>query len=225
MRPTIEQLHQSDRYRLIESFSIDEMLAFVQREMKLDRKPAAHPAQPSPRSLLRLAAVTLFSGLLGYTLAHWLLASVDKQAIRSGFEQAGVGFVAFFPLLPVHEFIHGLAYRRVGAPNVGYGYSVKSLMVYAYSQKFPTTLREMAFVAVMPFLLISAALLVGWLLWPACPVFWVTLLVVHTSGCIGDFVLINYWYKNRRRLIYTYDDVEGERRSYFFEAVETVPIT
>jgi hypothetical protein len=34
---------------------------------------------------------------------------------------------------------------------------------------------------------------------------------------IGDFVLINYYWKNRYRVIYTYDDIDVERKTYFFE--------
>ncbi len=133
--------------------------------------------------------------------------------------QIGVAFAGFFVLLPIHEFIHGLAFKRIGALKVGYGYSLKSLIVYAYSQNFLTTTREVAFVAVMPFLIITAGLVTGWILLPAYPVFWGFSLVIHTLGCVGDFVLINYHRKNRHRTIYTYDDVENERKTYFFEEV------
>ncbi len=91
-------------------------------------------------------------------------------------------------------------------------------MVYAYAQHFVMTLRELALVAVMPFLLITSALVLAWLVRPAYGTVWGTLLLLHTLGCVGDFALIRYYYKNRRRTMYTYDDVEGERRSYFFEA-------
>jgi cellulose synthase/poly-beta-1,6-N-acetylglucosamine synthase-like glycosyltransferase len=218
MRPTLDELHQSDRYRLLESFPIDEMMAFVQRELNIKPKQPEKPISRSTR-FLRLGTMMLLSGLFGYVLAYSLLSGVDKQTIASGFWQLGAGFMAFFLILPIHEFIHGLAFKRLGAPRVGYGWAPKSLMVYAYSQNFPATMREVAFVAIMPFLVITTALLVGWVVWPSYSVFWITLLLVHTGGCLGDFALINYWYKNRHRVIYTYDDVEGEKRSYFFEQI------
>ena len=92
-------------------------------------------------------------------------------------------------------------------------------MVYAYSQNFPATMREVAIVAGMPFLVITTGLIIGWVVLPAYPVFWGFSLLMHTLGCLGDFALIMYHRKNRYRTIYTYDDMEGERKTYFFEEV------
>lgn len=218
MRPTVDELHDSGRYRLIESFRIDDMNQFILRELGT-KPPAQQPGKRTWRDWLMLLAIAVVGGVLGFFTATGLLKGVGKPSLVLLLGQFGAALLGLFVLLPLHEFIHGLAFKRVGAPKVGYGYSVKSLIVYAYSQNFPTTLREVAFVAVMPFLVITSALLIGWLLLPAYKVFWVLLLLIHTSACIGDFALIRYWYKNRPRTIYTYDDVEDQRMTYFFERV------
>lgn len=217
MRPTIHELHNSGRYVLIESFSIDEMNQFIRRELGITAPSTPQSRQPIGKKLLLALIMAVFGGIVGYWGASILKNQTDEGP--SGLWQLGAGVVCLFILLPIHEFIHGLAFKYVGAPKVGYGYSLKSLIIYAYSQLFPTTMREVAFVAVMPFVVITSGLVIGWVGWPEYRIVWAILLVMHTSACIGDFVLINYYRKNRHRTIYTYDDIEVERRSYFFEEV------
>lgn len=217
MRPTVDQLHTSGRYVLIESFKIDEMNQFIARELGMAPQVARQPKKNNWQRWLLLVGMALTGAALGYVGAASLKGQPGSGESMLG--QIGAAFTGFFVLLPIHEFIHGLAFKRIGSPKVGYGYSLKSLIVYAYSQNFPTTTREVAFVAVMPFLIITAGLVAGWILLPAYPVFWGFSLLIHTLGCVGDFVLINYHRKNRHRTIYTYDDVEHERRTYFFEEV------
>jgi hypothetical protein len=93
------------------------------------------------------------------------------------------------------------------------------MIVYAYAQKFVMTLRENSWVAAMPFIVITISLVILWYLFPQWQLFWGTSLFLHTSACIGDFILIQYYLKNKNYLIYTYDDIEGEKRSYFFKEV------
>jgi hypothetical protein len=38
---------------------------------------------------------------------------------------------------------------------------------------------------------------------------------LHTAGCAGDFALVNFLYKHRRKALVTYDDVETAR-SFFY---------
>lgn len=217
MRPTVEQLHQSEQYVLIESFSIDEMNQFVARELGMATQSRQPLNKRGWRDWLRLFVIMILGAGVGYLASSMLLNLASGNEISAALAQAGAGFLAFFLILPIHEFIHGLAFRYIGSPRVSYGWSLKSLMVYAYSQLFPTTMREVAFVAVMPFLVITVAGLLALVIWPAYTVLCITLLLIHTVGCLGDFALIRYYLKNRQRIIYTYDDVEGERRSYFFE--------
>lgn len=220
MKPTIEQLYAPEQYRLIESFRIDEINAFVLRELGLPTRNTTTGKRQPNKWLAGISIVLLagLGGVMGFELATLLKAGGTGSWGVLG--QGLIGLAGFFGLLPIHEVIHGLFFRQMGAEKVGYGGSLKSLMVYAYAQHFVMTLRELALVAVMPFLLITTALGLVWAIWPMYKIIWIVMLVLHTLGCVGDFVLIRYYYKNRRRSLYTYDDIEGEQRSYFFEAVE-----
>ncbi|MEZ0483834.1 metalloprotease family protein [Fibrella aquatica] len=224
MKPTIQDLHESGRYRLVESFKIEEMMQFLVRELGMSPgKKATDKPVTTPQRLKKAAGFALFmlvsvgfGWLIGTGIARWL----PKEALISSGIQFLAGLVAFFPLITVHEFIHGIFFKRVGAPRVGYGWSWKGMMAYAYAQNYVMTLREVAYVAVMPFVFISIALVIAWAVMPQFAVAWATLLFLHTTGCIGDFVLINFWRKNQHRHMFTYDDIDVENRTYYFERVE-----
>jgi|GEM_PF-922546 len=211
-RPTVDQLHQSGRYRLLESFHIDEMTQFIFRELGM-KPPQEQPRRLTLRSVLVFLAMGAAGGVVGYSLASAVGKSEDGS---SDVWQLLAAIPFLFGLLVVHEGIHALVFRLLGAQDVGFGYSRKALMVYAYSQRFVMRLPENALVAVMPFLVITAGLVAGILAFPAYRLLLAFSLLLHTFGCLGDFALIRHWWKNRHRPMYTYDDLE-EKRTYFFE--------
>ncbi|WP_428662498.1 DUF3267 domain-containing protein [Runella sp.] len=216
MKPTIEQLHNSPNYELVDSFHIDQMGEFLAREIRMKQKKAASDQRKmTPKTFLLFL---IFGGI------GWAIGSVlGKATVKSGVDgtnialQFGLAFLGFFVvLLPIHEAIHALFFKALGAEKVGFGWSKKSLIVYAYAQKFVMTLRENAWAAAMPFIVITIALAFLWYLFPQWPLFWATALFFHTTACIGDFILIRYYFKNVRYRMYTYDDIEEKNHSYFF---------
>lgn len=227
MKPTVEQLHNADRYELIDSFRIDEMAQFLTRELGFDRKEASQ--KPTPKkwiSWVLILGLALGGAFIGYFLGAAFVEESSKvdETVRTAnatkidtiMGQFGFAFLAFFILLPIHEVIHAAVFKYYGATTVGFGGSWKSMIVYAYAHKFVHSGRELAWVAAMPFLVITTMLSLAWIVWPQYGILFGTTLFIHTTACVGDFVLINYQYKNRHRQIYTYDDLKEEQRSYFF---------
>ncbi|TAE22113.1 MAG: DUF3267 domain-containing protein [Cytophagales bacterium] len=225
MKPTIDELHNSGRYELIDSFKIDDMGQFLMRELGMKAAPI------EPKKAVKSWTTWAFLGgfiLAGAAFGYWIGAQVGKASNESaelkrvtdplieGGGQASFAFLAFFLLLPIHELIHAAVFKYYKAPKVGFGWSWKSMVAYAYAQNFVHDTRELFWIAVMPFLIISAGLGIGWVILPQYGVFWGVTLFIHTTACIGDFVLMNYHRKNRHRGVYTYDDIENEKRSYFF---------
>ncbi len=222
MKPTVEQLHNADRYELIDSFRIDEMAQFLTRELGMAKKEPNQKSTPNKWIgwvfLLGLAAG---GGVVGYVLGSGLTGVIKDSGVTqaggiSMAKQVGLAFLSFIVLLPIHEVIHAAVFKYYGATTVGFGGSWKSMIVYAYAHKFVHSGRELAWVAVMPFLVITTTLALAWVIWPQYGLFFGTTLFIHTTACVGDFVLINYQFKNRHRRIYTYDDLKEEQRSYFF---------
>jgi hypothetical protein len=217
-RPSLESLHNSGKYQFVESFTIDEMPQFLAREAGFNAQstPEGQPAKKTAPKWLLIAGLFIFGAAFGILIGSLIKSSSSESMVPLGW-QLVMGFAGLFLIgLPLHEGIHALVFKILGARQVGFGYSKKGLMVYAYAQRFVMTLWENALVAAMPFLLITC-LLVGLLVCiPDLKAAWIIVLLLHTLGCMGDFILIGYAWKNRKQNRYTYDDLD-EKRTYFFE--------
>ncbi len=168
------------------------------------------PGSPVSTGYWLLNAV--IAGFIGFQLVGQHDAPLPEVLAR-----LGLGFFVFFlVLLPLHELIHGLAYRLVGAKVVSYHADWRKLTFYAAVDRFVASTGEFCGVALAPFAIINAGLLLGYVL-AEPPVTWVCLgaLWLHTAGCAGDFALVNFLYKHRHRALVTYDDV-GAAKSFFY---------
>ncbi len=210
LRPTVDALHQSGQYRLLESFHLDEMGQFIVRQF-------ANPNPEVPVPGWRKWAVPLVLGLAGAGFGYWVGAGLVRGT--NGWQALAAIPAFLLILLPIHEAIHALVFKALGARRVGFGWIPKGLMVYAYAQKFVLTLRENSLVAAMPFLVITTLLAGALFLLPGYRPFLWGSLALHSFACVGDLALIRYARRNQGRAIYLYDDVEGEKRSYFFEKI------
>jgi hypothetical protein len=204
MRPTLEQLHDENNYIETESFHIDDMMQFVNRELGFG---TSKKESSKFKSSLVLIASMIFGGILGFGLIRF-----------GGSTQMLIGFgVLMLVVLPIHEWIHGLTFKSFGAPDVGYGFSHKAGMIYAYAQNFPITMPELRKVAMMPFVVITPILIILLLLLPSYKAVILTILIIHTLSCMGDYSLIKYANRNMNKEVYTYDDIRDKKMSYFFE--------
>ncbi len=152
------------------------------------------------------------AGFIGFQLVRQSDAPLPEVLAR-----LGLGFFVFFVvLLPLHELIHGLVYKLLGAKAVSYHADWRKLTFYAAADRFVASTREFCGVALAPFTILNAGLLLGYAL-AEPPVAWVCLgaLWLHTGGCAGDFALVNFLYKHRRKTLVTYDDV-GAAKSFFY---------
>ncbi|MGX7686168.1 DUF3267 domain-containing protein [Flectobacillus roseus] len=214
-RPTPEELQNNKEFELIDAFHIDEMGTFLAREMSAGTDTSTD--RPLSR-YLPLVLLMLLGALVGYGLVSIIPAAFrgDLHGLSSLF---GGVLLFFVLLLPVHELIHGAVFKILGAPKIGFGWSWKGMMAYAYAQKFAINLKELIGLAIMPFAIITPLLIASIFLFPAWQFTTILLLALHTMGCIGDFMLIKYALRNKHREIYTYDDIEEKGESYFYEKV------
>jgi hypothetical protein len=190
-------------YRSFAELEHSQMVRFTQENIR--------PGSPVSNGYWLLNAA--IAGFIGLQLVRQDAAPLPEVLAR-----LGLGFFVFFGvLLPLHEFIHGLAYKLVGAKAVSYHANWRQLTFYAAADGFVASTREFCAVALAPFAFINAGLLLGYAL-AEPPVTWVCLgaLWLHTAGCAGDFALVNFLYKHRRKALVTYDDVETAR-SFFYE--------
>ncbi len=206
-KPSIDELHNPNHFSLVESFKIDEMMAFLMKEL------GANATKPKTgNKVLRIVLIGMVGAVLGYFIGKQIgKFKLDPWQFLEAFG------LLIFVLLPIHEGIHGLVFKVLGAEKVGFGWTPKTLMVYAYAQKFVMSLKENAIVAVMPFLVITLALLIAFFALPEYKTLIVSTFVLHTYGCLGDFILINYYFKYRHKQMFTYDDIDEAGMTYFFE--------
>ena len=188
-------------YRVHETFAISELTGFVVKQV----------IKLSPWSLAYLGSIALLAAGMGY----W--AGVSRTGLGQVLDSFSLAALALVPLILVHEGIHALVYKWVGAPQVRFGASLKSMAVYAYAEGFVVNWRPFVWVAVMPFLVINTLLLASMALLPPAGI-WVVLIVLmlHALACVGDFGLVNYLYLNRKTDLYTVDDIANQT-VYFLE--------
>ncbi len=124
-----------------------------------------------------------------------------------------------FPVLciPVHEALHIIPYYISGARNIRVGMDLKQYLFYVTAHKYVASPIQFKIVAILPFILISVA---STLIIVFSPGLWKwsfsLFLFVHTTMCAGDFALLNFYFLNRKKKIYTWDDAD-RKVAYFYE--------
>lgn len=150
--------------------------------------------------------------LLGFLVAACWLAPTGSDLLGA----IGLGFAFSFALIPLHEFIHALAFRSLGATKIFYGANWKKLYFFAGADWFVLGARAFYRVAFTPCLSIGLALLAASLL--VNPFIQISLLataLLHTGMSAGDFALVAWFEKHKHQQPLTFDD-HAAGKSYFF---------
>jgi len=152
--------------------------------------------------------------LLGIWL--WKCDYYNNVSIGKGLNYLSYGIFMALALIPLHEFIHVLAYKSQGATKTSYDANLKKFYFMAIADQFVANKKEFTIVALAPFTVISAALLIMFIF--SGPLFSITILstfLTHTACCSGDFGLLSYFEVHRDKMIVTYDD-KSNGISYFY---------
>ncbi len=160
----------------------------------------------------------LVFGLVGYFFVKGY--SLADYSIGSRFTYFSYGLAIALALLPLHEYIHVLAYKSQGATNTSYDANLKKFYFMALADKFVANKKEFEVVALAPFVVITTILTI--LLFLANTNWTLTvssILFAHTAMCSGDFGLLSYFEFNKMKQTVTYDDVEN-KISYFYGRID-----
>ncbi|MDQ1296823.1 MAG: hypothetical protein QG611_802 [Bacteroidota bacterium] len=126
-----------------------------------------------------------------------------------------------FPLvsIPFHEALHVIPFLLTGARKIRIGMDLKQYIFYVTAHRHVINSGQFRLVALIPFIIINIVLLI--MIW-SIPGLWKwslsLFLFVHTTMCAGDFALLNFYYINRKKKIYTWDDADL-KESYFYEEI------
>jgi len=154
-----------------------------------------------------------------FGLAGYFFMKGGKQPdfhLGDRFTHFSYGLALAFALLPIHEYIHVLAYRSQGATNTSYASNLKKFYFLALADKFVANKKEFRIVALAPFVTITTLLTA--LLFSVSTNWTLTIvgaLLAHTAMCSGDFALLSYFEFHKGKDVVTYDDAEN-KISYFY---------
>jgi hypothetical protein len=100
------------------------------------------------------------------------------------------------------------------------GMDLKQYLFYVTAHRYVASPIQFIVVAIAPFLIISTTFIFLAFLLPGLWKWSLSLfLFAHATMCAGDFALLNYYFLNREKKIYTWDDAE-RKIAYFYEKIE-----
>jgi len=200
----VEDLEDQIRYRQILAVSYNDLVNFV-----LD-----YIRRKSGLMVFFWSVCIIFPGIA-------LIVRINIAGyfpIRNIFLHSMLGLV-IFPILciPVHESLHIIPYYFTGARKIRIGMDLKQYMFYVTAHRHVATPIQFRFVALTPFITISIFLLFLIFFLPGLWKWSLSLfLFVHTTMCAGDFAMLNFYFLNRDKKIYTWDDAD-KKIAYFYE--------
>ncbi len=140
----------------------------------------------------------------------------QTEAFWHFFLQVLFGIALFAFIIPIHELVHGIAYKISGAKKVSYKAEWKKFVFYAMADGFITKKISFVLLAIAPFILLNSIMILCLFLIPSTYYFVLLgLLLMHTAGCSGDFALVSYFETFWEKDPVTYDDVIA-KVSYFY---------
>lgn len=204
-KPDTSDLNDPDKYQLLKKLDHSEVVHFVIGQLKKFRWP-----------------ILIFYGFNLILLLSIITYSANyffNPIFSTGnyFIYLFIGILSgMFLVIPFHEGLHGLAYRLAGAKRVKYGMDLKQMLFYASAPGFVTGKKEFIFIAFLPFFFINTVFVLG-SLFGNPPFQWASLvaLFVHSTLCIGDFAMVNFFAAYPGYELYTYDE-DKTKTSYFY---------
>lgn len=124
-------------------------------------------------------------------------------------------------LIVVHEVIHAIAYKLVGAKKLSFGMRIRKFLFYVLADKQVFSIDKFKIVALAPVTTIAILTVIGMVLTYNHPMFYAFLSVfgIHSLFSGGDFGLLSYFENRKGKEILTFD-VKEEGKTYFYAKKE-----
>ena len=202
----VEDLDDESKYRQLLSVSYKDLLPFILEYLKKKS---------------------------GFMFIYWSLCSIFvvfniiiRIRIAGNFPESQIFFhsaigLIILPLLciPLHEFLHAVPYWLSGAKNIRVGMDLKQYLFYVTAHRYVATSLQFWIVALTPLFAISSGLILSIIFLPGVWKWSLSLfLFVHATMCAGDIALLNLYFLNRNKRLYTWDDVD-KKEAYFYEKI------
>jgi hypothetical protein len=202
----VDDLEDQNRFRLILKISYSELITFVFDHLK--KKSVLTYIYWSLCFVFLLLAVVIRIGLAG-------------TFPETGFLMHTVIGLVVLPIIfiPIHEFLHIIPYYFSGAKNIRVGMDLRQYLFYVTAHRYVANPFQFRIVAFTPFIIISTGLIVSIILIPGLLRWSLSLfLFVHATMCAGDMALLNFYFLNRSKSIYSWDDAD-KKEAFFYEKI------
>ena len=203
----VEELDDQNRFRQVLVISYQDLIPFILNNIKT--KTSLTLFFWSICFLSLGMAVTIRINIAGYLPAsdvvlHSVLGMIILPVLS----------------IPVHELLHVIPYYLSGARKIRVGMDLKQYLFYVTAHRHVTSPVLFRIVAITPFLFISVILTLIIFLLPGLWKWSLSLfLFAHTTMCAGDFALLNFYFINKEKKIYTWDDAD-KKIAYFYEEID-----
>lgn len=203
-------MNNDGEYTLKDTMSHDEIVEFIKPWLK---KKNVYTV------IYNIITIGGVAGLAAYFGYAFVLEGFQMEVIGDFFLGGAFAFV----VIPLHEWLHGVAYKMVGAPKVEYHAHWKKMVFYAAADGYEAGFREFRIVALMPFIVMT---LLGLILMVASGFSWVDyttgFIFFHAAFCGGDFGLLSYMHEHKNEGIITVDDMANKETRFMVRASETI---
>ena len=204
MAISVEDLENSTNFRLFLTISYKDLIQFVFDHLK------------------KKSGLTFFYWI--FCLGFLSVAIYTRVYAAGKFHESDILFhtalgMIILPviIIPIHEFLHVIPYYLSGAKNIRVGMDLKQYLFYVTAHRYVATPLQFRIVALTPFIIISTGLIIAVILLPGLWKWSLSLfLFVHATMCAGDIALLNLYWINKNKKIYTWDDVD-KKEAYFYE--------
>lgn len=194
---------EANQYQVQDRLVHTELIPFVREYMK----------KRTPSAIAYVLLNVVFFALSIYCIVADIGLTIDTGAKISRW---ALGLGAAFLMVPLHEFLHVMAYKSVGAVQTSYDANLKRFYFMAIADRFVANRKEFRVVALTPFVVISLLTTMAMVILHGTS--WVLvgcgLLAAHASMCSGDFALLSYFDFHNDKDVVTYDD-KAAGVSYF----------
>ncbi|MGQ9902743.1 MAG: DUF3267 domain-containing protein [Anaerolineae bacterium] len=198
-RPRAADLRDTSQYQLIYELDMRNPMDFFGRYM----------------FKLNLGSLAFY--IFAVVTAGMFIAELTNPSYGAGSSviQIILALIGSVVIVPVHEGIHAVTYKIIGAPAVRFVAEWRKGLIYTIANRFVVNQREYMWLAVTPLFAISIALGVLYFLTPEYDLFIAGLLCFHTLSCVGDIAIVNFLWERRDQTLFSYDD-DTLRKSYFY---------
>ena len=204
MALSVEDLDDPKSFRLLLSVPYENLVEFVIEYLK-------------KKSILTIFFWTVC--LVFLCLAILIRIRIAPYFLYSHILLHSVLGMIIFPILiiPIHEMLHIVPYYLSGAKNIRIGMDIKQYLFYVTAHRYVASPVQFRIVAMTPFIIISSVLVLLIVLMPGLWKWSLSVfLFAHSTMCAGDFAMLNLYFLNRNKKIYTWDDAD-KKEAYFYE--------